>query len=156
MSIDYEAHLAVGFSYTPEDLSAVFEQTFGETSHTEPRYDTHTGDRLPDAVVIDEEGGKFLCLPGGSERHSLEDYDGFDTFIDELCERVGASYSTEENANYGETYRVVIGPPLDDYQEVSVSSVQKKAIDLQRIGAELESLGLPRRELVVAALLSAY
>ncbi len=64
MGVDYSASVAIGFYFTPDEVTEAFTEGVEEVSHLERRYDPRTGKEVGPEKVIDQEGGRRLVFKG--------------------------------------------------------------------------------------------
>jgi len=104
MSIDYSFELALGFRVTREEVEKLFGQKLPEKSHTEPRYDSKTGERLDDVQVLDDEAELQLIW------NSVE-YDSCEELLDTVFGTIGVEVHLG-GSQLSDEEHYIIGPGL--------------------------------------------
>jgi hypothetical protein len=158
MSIDYSAHLAIGF----EIESSMFDRFKVKTDpvwHMEERFSEKTGKKLQPVKVITEEAGEIYRFDG-------QEYEQADDIVNAICHKLGACYSTHGSQySYDDESQLlfIIGPKYDDARDsyddgkltvsgaIEYPDLLALGEELNRIGQELLKLGLknmPERAVV--------
>jgi hypothetical protein len=154
MSTYYTFGIAIGFEFSPEELSDVFGERIAEKSHMEDRFDQKTGKKTSQVKVIDEED-RVVCKLDGKVFES----DYWTDFANSLARKIGCRavmrmYETEGTVVFGPKMPKCLGHE-DDFGHISLEGalpmgpILKFGPELKRIGAALRKLGLkPGRPIV--------
>ena len=155
MSVDYDAALAIGFTFDEDAFERAFGRTVPRESHMEDRYDPRTGEKVDPVEVLDCMEHEGLFLDGDEKEY------GFD---EELFEEISTRTRTHyvEQIDYDHTVTVTFGPTHEilprPYENDCVEwrSLLLLGQELDQIATRLRELGLEPGEPTVSALLSCF